>query len=229
MREVKPSDTFSPLTTSPPPVSSLTDGEQLPPPPNLGANQLMSNWKEMREAHGHDKLPEAPVQLHAANAGVKQCDHNYPRLYSNGVGTGLTCSNCNDVLASTSAAKKCAHGYSFGEDGLTDCAPCSMTTLTQGKKNDAGKPDLSLVSSELMVALAEVRAFGATKYPKNNWKLGFKYTRSIAAALRHIMAFKDGEDLDPESGLTHIAHAIASLEHLLHDYKHRRGENDDRK
>lgn len=103
-----------------------------------------------------------------------------------------------------------------------------ITPTAQGTKHDQGKPDLSLVSSELMIALARVREFGAKKYHRDNWKQGFKFTRSIAAALRHILAFKDKEDLDPESGLTHIAHAIASLEHLLYDYTHRKESNDDR-
>lgn len=98
-----------------------------------------------------------------------------------------------------------------------------------GVKHDQGKPDLSLVSTELMAALAEVRqwAIDSGKYPRDNWKRGFKFNRSIAAALRHIMQFKDGEDMDGESGLTHIAHAIASLEHLLYDFKHNKS-NDDR-
>lgn len=63
---------------------------------------------------------------------------------------------------------------------------------------------------------------------KNNWKKGFKYSRSGAAALRHIFSFFDNEDLDPESGLSHIAHAIASLEHLLYDITHH-PQLDDRK
>lgn len=107
-------------------------------------------------------------------------------------------------------------------------APVELSRANAGIKFDNGKPDLSLVSSELMEGLARVREFGAKKYRRDNWKLGFKYTRSIAAALRHIMAFKDGEDLDPESGLPHVAHAIASLEHLLYDYIHH-NDNDDRK
>lgn len=94
-------------------------------------------------------------------------------------------------------------------------------------KNDAGKPDFSHISYELMEAVARVREFGAKKYARNNWKLGFKYTRSIAACLRHIFAFLRGEDNDPESGLSHIAHAICNLEHLLYDISHRK-ENDDR-
>ena len=94
-------------------------------------------------------------------------------------------------------------------------------------KHDNGKPELHFLSREMVEAVAEVRSFGAKKYSPNGWKAGFKYSRSISAALRHIMAFNSGEDNDPESGLSHLAHAICCLEHLIHDVKYR-PENDDR-
>lgn len=96
-----------------------------------------------------------------------------------------------------------------------------------GLKNDVGKPDLSLVSKELMISLARVREFGNKKYEKNNWKKGFEITRSLAAALRHIFAFLSGETLDPESGLSHLGHAVASIEHAIYDMEHH-PQNDDR-
>lgn len=96
-----------------------------------------------------------------------------------------------------------------------------------GLKNDSGKPDLTLVSNELMVSLARVREFGTKKYSRDNWKKGFKVTRSLAASLRHIFAFLSGETLDPESGLSHLGHAVASIEHAIYDMEHR-PENDDR-
>lgn len=96
-----------------------------------------------------------------------------------------------------------------------------------GLKNDAGKPDLTLVSKELMISLARVREFGNKKYEKNNWKKGFNVTRSLAAALRHIFSFLSGETLDPESGLSHLGHAVASIEHAIYDMEHH-PENDDR-
>lgn len=99
--------------------------------------------------------------------------------------------------------------------------------VDEGVKHDKGKPDLSMISYELMVEVAKVRGFGAIKYARDNWKRGFKYTRSCAAALRHIFAFLNGEDLDNESGLSHIAHAICCLEHLLYDTIHH-ADNDDR-
>lgn len=97
----------------------------------------------------------------------------------------------------------------------------------QGIKHDSGKPDLSHISQELVIQVARVREFGQKKYARDNWRQGFKYNRSIAAALRHLFAFKEGENLDPESGLSHIAHAVCCLEHLLNDLKNH-PENDDR-
>ncbi len=97
-----------------------------------------------------------------------------------------------------------------------------------GIKHDNGKPDLSHISLLLVEEVARVREFGAKKYSRGNWLKGFKYTRSIAAALRHIFAFSSGENLDPESGLSHIAHAVCCLEHLLNDIKNH-PLNDDRK
>ena|ERR1700677_4301727 len=87
-------------------------------------------------------------------------------------------------------------------------------------KFDEGKPDLSQVSPELMEHVALVRMFGEKKYARNNWKKGFKVTRSLAAALRHIFAVLRGELYDPESGLYHVAHAICCLEHCLYDMIH---------
>lgn len=99
---------------------------------------------------------------------------------------------------------------------------------TGGVKHDNGKPDLSHISLTLVEEVARVREFGAKKYSRGNWLKGFKYTRSIAAALRHIFAFSSGEDLDQESGLSHISHAVCCLEHLLNDIKNH-PQNDDRK
>lgn len=100
-------------------------------------------------------------------------------------------------------------------------------TLAEGVKYDQGKPDLSMVSYELVETVARVREFGAKKYERNNWKRGFKITRSLAAALRHIFLFLSGETNDSESGISHLGHAVCCLEHAIYDMKHH-PENDDR-
>lgn len=99
--------------------------------------------------------------------------------------------------------------------------------MSGGIKFDQGKPDLSLISYELLEEVAYVRMFGAQKYARDNWKRGFKVTRSCAAALRHIYKCLSGETYDQESGRLHLAHAVCALEHAIYDLKHH-PENDDR-
>lgn len=96
-----------------------------------------------------------------------------------------------------------------------------------GLKYDQEKPDLSYISLELVSSVAQVREFGAKKYSRDNWKKGFKITRSLAAALRHIFLFLSGQTNDSESGLSHLAHAVCCLEHAIYDMTHH-PENDDR-
>jgi len=108
----------------------------------------------------------------------------------------------------------------------------TRTTTAQiegGVKHDQDKPDFSHMTWELMEAHARVRMFGAIKYERDNWHKGFKITRSLAAALRHIFKFLGGEDNDPESGLNHLGHAVCCLEHALHDYLYRKYNDDRRK
>jgi hypothetical protein len=45
--------------------------------------------------------------------------------------------------------------------------------------------------------------------------------------MRHIMAFNDGEDKDPESGLSHLAHAACCIMFLL-EFEKTHQELDDR-
>jgi hypothetical protein len=60
-----------------------------------------------------------------------------------------------------------------------------------------------------------VLAFGAQKYAEHNWRNGFAWSRPLSAAMRHITAFNAGEDTDPESGLSHLAHAACCIMFLL--------------
>lgn len=61
---------------------------------------------------------------------------------------------------------------------------------------------------------------GARKYGPFNWReIDIEAMTYIGAALRHIMAWIDGEDIDPESGNPHIAHAMASLAILADAYE----------
>ena len=82
-------------------------------------------------------------------------------------------------------------------------------------KYDSGKPDLSIVPVGLLEGVARTLTFGANKYGRDNYKGGMESHRLIAACLRHIFAWQNGEDIDKESGLGHLEHAAANLAILL--------------
>jgi hypothetical protein len=94
-------------------------------------------------------------------------------------------------------------------------------------KFDDQKLPVNLLSSEALLQTAAVLKFGADKYHAHNWRDGFAWSRPLAAAMRHIMAYNDGEDRDPESGLSHLAHAACCIMFLL-EFEKTHPELDDR-
>ena len=91
-----------------------------------------------------------------------------------------------------------------------------LTTFkTEGKKWDGGKVRVDLLSPYALEQIAKVMTFGATKYGDNNWREGIAWSRLIGALLRHTFAFMRGEDSDPETGLSHLAHAGCCIMFLL--------------
>ena len=93
-------------------------------------------------------------------------------------------------------------------------------------KFDSNKTDLSLLPGDALAVVAQVLEFGAAKYQRNNWTKGMKWSRLVAAALRHIFAVAGGEWLDKESGLPHAAHACCCLLFLLSYSKRGLGDDD---
>ena len=84
-----------------------------------------------------------------------------------------------------------------------------------GVKYDTNKIPLDLLPMAALLEVGEVLKFGAEKYEPYNWAKGMSYSRLIAACLRHVFAFNQGENLDPETGKSHIAHALCCLLFLM--------------
>lgn len=80
----------------------------------------------------------------------------------------------------------------------------------------AAKPNLALIPAGASLKIAPVFALGAAKYGAYNWrKDAVEAETYMAAAMRHMAAWFDGEDIDEESGQPHIAHAAACMMILL--------------
>jgi hypothetical protein len=91
-----------------------------------------------------------------------------------------------------------------------------------GLKYDKDKLRFDLIPAEPLEDLAMVYTFGAGKYDDHNWRKGLAWNRVFAACMRHLWAFWRGEDLDKESGLSHLTHAAWCCFTLMEFSKHRR-------
>lgn len=67
-----------------------------------------------------------------------------------------------------------------------------------------------------VLQIIEVLEFGAAKYAENNWQhVPNGRQRYYDALMRHIESWWRGEKNDPESGLSHLAHAGCCLVFLM--------------
>lgn len=89
----------------------------------------------------------------------------------------------------------------------------------KGERYNAGKTRHDLVPPYAQEQYAKVITLGAEKYAPRNWERGMSWTGILASLERHILAFKRGEDYDPETGLLHLAHAMCNVAFLLEFYK----------
>ena len=87
--------------------------------------------------------------------------------------------------------------------------------VTEHMKFDSGKPRYSLIPTEATKALAEVLTYGAKKYKDNNWQQGTP-DRYTDALYRHLEAWREGEKVDSDSGLSHLSHAITNVAFLIY-------------
>ena len=99
-------------------------------------------------------------------------------------------------------------------------------------KHDQEKNRLELIPASGIEAAGRAFTYGANKYKEHgdhNWAKGFKWDRIIGSTLRHINAFRSGQDIDEESGLSHIDHAVASIMMLAAHIEEGLGEDNRRK
>ena len=100
--------------------------------------------------------------------------------------------------------------------------------LEQGRKFDSNKLEYGLLPPLALEETVKVLTFGAQKYARDNWQFVPDSKRRYFDALqRHVWAWKQGETLDPESGIHHLAHAMCCLMFLYeHDVKYSKQDID---
>lgn len=121
---------------------------------------------------------------------------------------GRCCSQCaQDISPVVTMLSKLPSQWA----GQVDAAGPAGEMAAQGIKKDTGKPALDLIDPFFEEEVAKVLTFGATKYDVDNWRRGMSLGKAMAGILRHLLAVRKGEFIDPETGLSHLAHACCGL------------------
>lgn len=110
----------------------------------------------------------------------------------------------------------------YGSFTLPDNTAKTIFDDLSGKKADGGwlftdpktggmkgqkLAELGAIDPASLMELAKVAGYGTEKYDRLNYLKGYNWSLSYDAMQRHLMAFWNGESIDPESGLHHLAHA----------------------
>jgi hypothetical protein len=96
---------------------------------------------------------------------------------------------------------------------------------------NAKKLPLSWVPGSLVKAVAAVLKVANTRpvnpYPAHNWRKGLNWAEVSESLERHILAWRDGEDIDPETNLRHTWHMACNVAFLI-EFEERGLGTDDR-
>lgn len=95
-----------------------------------------------------------------------------------------------------------------------------------GERFNEGKLRWSLISWKALEPMVRVLMFGEEKYSSHNWKGGLKYTEVCESLQRHMNAFLEGEDNDPESKISHVGHMMCNVMFLSYMYLFRKDMDD---
>lgn len=92
-------------------------------------------------------------------------------------------------------------------------AAAAVFNTAENPKTLIGKTKPSLVSvipTASFLHLGQVMQLGANKYGPFNWRVKpVPADVYVDAAMRHLLSWFDGEDIDPESGMSHLGHMMA--------------------
>lgn len=74
------------------------------------------------------------------------------------------------------------------------------------------KAPLSVVPMNVVAEIGVAMLEGASKYGRHNYRgVGVRASVYFDATMRHLIDWWEGVDLDPDSGMSHITKALASL------------------
>lgn len=87
-----------------------------------------------------------------------------------------------------------------------------------------GKVKWGLVHYESLIPMIRVLEFGAKKYEEWNWTKPMNKREILESMQRHLAALFDGEEIDPESGISHMGHIQCNA--MFYNYQKNKENNE---
>lgn len=128
-------------------------------------------------------------------------------------------------VSDTMVCEVCSLTWDMNDPNPPPC-PRSALIAVGGHKDDSGKEPVDLIDPEFLLEVAATLRLGAEKYAPFNWMKGMKWSRPLAALFRHLFAWMRGEEHDPETGLSHLAHVAVNVMFLMNFQRNGLGEDD---
>lgn len=165
------------------------DGSQLPTGPNT--------WQS------NGQIQKVPYTSYSAPIT------SYPNQARNDILTGqLQVASCTPWVRPMTNGSLTHHGMTNSIRPQQQEYPDNNPKTAYGAK----KLPLELVPPSAVAALAEAFSDGAKKYGPYNWReKSISSSVYYGAALRHLQAWWDGEDIAEDSGVDHLHHALACV------------------
>ena len=144
---------------------------------------------------------------------VVKTEHRHPA-------TGQVIDTIWDVLDAAGRIVFASRDEAMAEekaDELRHKQACSWVvcpTKDSNPKDTVGskKVSISKIPPAVLFEIANALLGGGLKYSAYNWRAeGARATVYYDAVMRHLMAWLEGEDIDPDSGMSHVTQAISGL------------------
>lgn len=113
-------------------------------------------------------------------------------------------------------------------DMMDQDSDVARKTYDTGAIREIKEERFDLIPTEPIRLLAIHYARGALKYAERNWEKGFPWSNPYNSARRHLDAYIDGEDVDPDTGSLHLVAALWNIIALI-EFQQTHPELDDRK
>ncbi len=127
----------------------------------------------------------------------------------------------NETEVERTKRPTCASQVPGGAREQTVTADAPMPTENPKDALGKSKPCISFIPSIAILMEGVVMALGGRKYGPFNWReTSVQASVYSDAAFRHLAAWNDGEENDPESGVSHLAHVRANMGILMDAQEH---------